>query len=74
MKGFDEQYYQDLILKALKEHKSLKRSDFNKLVINKLPNILNMEQKRTKVGNLLKKLRIEGKLYADEHRIWHLTE
>lgn len=73
MKGFDDQYYKDLIVKALTEHRSLKRLDFDKLIINKLPSILSETQKKNKVGNLLKMLRIAGIIYSDEHRIWHLS-
>lgn len=73
MKGFDDQYYKDLIVKALTEHRSLKRLDFDKLIINKLPSILSETQKKNKVGNLLKMLRISGIIYSDEHRIWHLS-
>lgn len=73
MKGFDDQYYRDLIVKALTEHRSLKRLDFDKLIINKLPSILSETQKKNKVGNLLKMLRISGIIYSDEHRIWHLS-
>lgn len=74
MKGFEDQYYKDLIVKALTEHKSLKRLDFDKLIINKLPNILSEAQKKNKVGNLLKMLRMSGIIYSDEHRIWHLSK
>lgn len=73
MKGLDDQYYKDLIVKALTEHRSLKRLDFDKLIINKLPSILSETQKKNKVGNLLKMLRIAGIIYSDEHRIWHLS-
>lgn len=74
MKGFEDQYYKDLIVKALTEHKSLKRLDFDKLIINKLPSVLSEAQKKNKVGNLLKMLRMSGIIYSDEHRIWHLSK
>lgn len=72
-KGFEDQYYKDLIIKALTDHKKLKRSDLDRLIINKLPNILNEKQKKNKVSNLLKKLRLSGEIYSDEHRIWHIS-
>ena len=74
LKGFDDQYYRDLILKALKQHQNLKRTDFDKLLMNKLPNVLNEEQKKNKIGNLLKQLRMDKKIYADNHRVWHLRK
>ena len=56
-KGFEDKYYCDLILKALKEHKILTKQDICKLLWKKLPDVLNDGQKLSKVGNLLTKLR-----------------
>ena len=72
MKGFDDQYYRDLIVKALSEHGNLKRADFDKLLLSKLPKSLNPKQKTNKIDHLLRSLRSIGKIFADEHRIWHL--
>jgi len=74
MKGFDDQYYRDLIVKALKEHGALRRNAFNKLLINKLPSVLNESQKKTKIYNLLRFLRENEVIFVDEHRVWHLTQ
>lgn len=72
LKGFDDQYYRDLIVKALSEHDNLKRADFDKLLLSKLPKSLNSKQKTNKIDRLLRSLRSNGKIFADEHRIWHL--
>lgn len=72
LKGFDDQYYRDLIVKALSEHDNLKRADFDKLLLSKLPKSLNPKQKTNKIDRLLRSLRSNGKIFADEHRIWHL--
>ncbi len=61
LSGFDDQWYRDLILKALKEHGALRRDSFDKLLMPKLPGVLSDAQKKNKVGNLLKGLRIEVK-------------
>ena len=74
MKGFDDQYYRDLIVKALKEHGALRRNAFNKLLINKLPSVLNESQKKTKIYNLLRFLRENKIIFVDEHRVWHLSQ
>ncbi len=74
MKGFDDQYYRDLIVKALKEHHKLKRADFNRLLLNKLPNVLEDKQKKNKIDNLLRSLRVKGVVLVDEHRVWHLCK
>lgn len=74
MKGFDDQYYRDLIVKALNEHIRLKRTDINRLLLNKLPAALNDKQKNNKIDYLLKFLRKNGDVYVDENRYWRLTK
>lgn len=74
LSGFDDQWYRDLIIKALKDHSKLRRADFDKLLIPKLPGILSESQKKSKVGNLLTSLRVEGKIYVGENRCWYLTK
>ena len=54
-KGFDDEYYANLILEYLKKFETGARGDFNKLLIPKLPDILNEDQKLNKVKNLLQK-------------------
>lgn len=74
LSGFDDQWYRDLILKALKDHGKLRRVDFDKLLIPKLPGVLSEPQKKSKVGNLLTSLRVEGRIHVGEKRYWYLTE
>lgn len=74
LSGFDDQWYRDLILKALKDHGKLRRADFDKLLIPKLPGVLSEPQKKSKVGNLLTSLRVEGRIHVGEKRYWYLTE
>ena len=61
-KGFEDKYYCDLILKALKEHKVLTKQEISKLLWKKLPDVLSDGQKESKVGNLLTKLRKQGRI------------
>ena len=58
-KGFDKKYYLDLIVKSIKEHKELTRSDVDALLWNKLPEWMEEQQKKNKIGNLLSELRIK---------------
>ena len=44
------------------------------LLLNKLPRVLNEGQKKNKIDNLLRWLRSNEIIYADEHRLWHLTK
>lgn len=59
-KGFDKTYYLDFIVKAIKEHKELNRSEVDELLWMKLPDWMSEKQKKTKVGNLLSELRINN--------------
>lgn len=57
MKKEKQQYYLDLILKAIKEHGSMTRRDIDELLWNKLPEWMTEEQKKNKVMNLITELR-----------------
>jgi ATP-dependent DNA helicase RecG len=59
-KGFDKTYYLDFIVKAIKEHKELNRSEVDELLWMKLPDWMSEKQKKNKVGNLLSELRINN--------------
>lgn len=61
-KGFEDSYYCDLILKALTEHGTLTKKEVIGLLWNKLPDVLEDDQKLIKVKNLLSKLRSCGKI------------
>ncbi|TGD72637.1 transcriptional regulator [Mangrovimicrobium sediminis] len=59
-KGFDKQYYLDLIRKAIAQHGALSRAEIDELLWNKLPDVMTDKQKKNKVGNLLSELRKGG--------------
>jgi ATP-dependent DNA helicase RecG len=61
-RGFDKQYYLDLILKLVKVHGPVGRKDLDELLIPKLPERLTDEQKRSKVQNLVQELRRRGRI------------
>ncbi len=70
IKGFDDEYYKDLILKALEQHRKLSRPEVNALLMNKLPEALTEKQKLSKIGNLLTYLRKNGKIELLENKMW----
>lgn len=72
LSGFDDQWYRDLIIKALKDHRQLRRADFDKLLIPKLPGILSATQKKNRIDRLLRELRSKGFIYAGRDRVWRL--
>jgi ATP-dependent DNA helicase RecG len=61
-RGFDKQYYLDLILALVREHAPASRGEIDQAVIPKLPDRLTQEQKQRKVHNLLQELRRAGKI------------
>jgi len=56
-KGFDKQYYLDLITEAIKQHAEMRRKEIDELLWNKLPDWMTEKQKKTKVNHLLSELR-----------------
>lgn len=61
-KGFDKEYYLDLISKAINQHNSLTRKEIDELLWEKLPDWMDSSKKKNKVGNLLSELRIKHKI------------
>ncbi|MCK5097687.1 MAG: hypothetical protein KAR45_06260, partial [Desulfobacteraceae bacterium] len=56
-RGFDDKYYQDMILKYLEKYKKVSRQDIEILLLDKMGDILIKEQKRKKIANMLQKMR-----------------
>ena len=61
-RGFEKQYYLDLILALVTEHGPVERKDVDEVLVPKLPDRLSEEQKRRKVRNLLQELRRSGQI------------
>lgn len=59
-RGFDDRYCCDLIVEFLRTKGEGRRADFDRLLSGKLSDLLTEQQKRTKVKNLLQKLRRAG--------------
>ena len=60
MRGIDDEYYQAMIIKYLGKFEKAKKVDFEKLLLDKLPDILDEKQKKNRVKNILQKLRTLG--------------
>lgn len=71
-KGFDDNYYKDLILKAIQQHGAMSRSEIDTLLMTKLPEALTEKQKTYKIGNLLAALRSSGKIVFAKKKQWRL--
>ncbi len=73
MKGIDDDYCKKMIIEYLKRFSEGVRLDFEKLLLDKLSDLLDEQQKKDKVKNCLQSLRKEGFIYNDE-KIWKLSK
>lgn len=73
----DDDYYCKLITDYLKKFGKASREEIDKLLLNKLSDVLDEKQKLNKVANLLTKLRRKGIIVNRASRTapeWHLAE
>ena len=68
-RAFDKKYYKDLIISYLKKYKSASRYDIDNLLINKLPEFLTYEQKRTRIRNLLYEMSKKDRLIFNSSKV-----
>ncbi|MBF0107246.1 MAG: putative DNA binding domain-containing protein [Deltaproteobacteria bacterium] len=59
-KAFDDKYYEDLILSFLKQHMKATPEELRDLLLNKLSDRLNEQQRRHKVRNVTQKMAKNG--------------
>lgn len=52
-KSFDDQYYKDMILEFIRKNGEATRIEIEKLILDKLPAILDVKQRQNKVRNLI---------------------
>ena len=57
---FEKQYFFNLIEKMLAEHKSASRQDIDKLLWNKLPDWMTDPQRKNKITNLIREMRVSN--------------
>jgi ATP-dependent DNA helicase RecG len=55
-RGLDSRYYRDMIVELVREHQPVSREDIDRLLLDKLPEVLSDEQKLSKVHNLISSL------------------
>lgn len=61
-KGFDDEYYRNLIREYIKKFNQATRKQLDELLLDKLPDILNQQQKVNKITNLIANLRDKGEI------------
>lgn len=73
MRGIDDDYCKKMILDYLKNFTEGKRSDFEKILLEKLSAVLDEQQKKNKVKNALQSLRKSGDI-INEGQIWRMSK
>lgn len=76
-KGFNKQYYLDLIGRLIKEHGPVGRGKIDELMLDKLPEVLTEKQKKNKIHNMLYELSRSGVITNTGTRIrskWKIVE
>lgn len=74
-RGFDDAYYQRLVLEFLEKYKQATRKDFDDLLTPKLPEVLDTTQRANKIRNLLQAMRRDNVIHPEGPRsaaIWLL--
>ena len=72
-KVLDIAYCQKMILDYLKKFKSASRYEFEKIILNKLPDVLDENQKTNKIKNVLQDLNNQGVIVLGSNKKWRLT-
>lgn len=72
MRGIDDSFVQKMIVEYLEKFGEAKRVDFEKIVLDKLPEFLDIKQKKDKVKNNLQSLKKAGKI-NNNGKIWEMS-
>lgn len=72
-RGIDNAYCQKMILDYLQKFKTASREDFEKVILDKLPDVLDVNQKKNKIKNVLQGLRNKGIIELFNKKYWRLT-
>lgn len=72
-RGINDEYCKKMILDYLKEFKEGKKDDFEKILLDKLPEILDISQKKNKIKNILQSMKNQGNIKV-EGKIWKMSK
>lgn len=75
-RGFDKKYYLDLIMALVREHGPVTRHDVDEALLSKLPDRLTVEQKKTRIHNLLSELARKGAIWnagSNFRSLWEIS-
>ncbi len=63
-RGFDKDYYKSMVLSYLEKFNEANREDIDKLLLDKLPDVLTPQQKNNRIKNILQELKNERRIVA----------
>ncbi len=76
-RAFDKKYYKEMIIEFLRKFESASRQDIDRLLLSKLPEILDEKQKQNKINNLLSEMSRKDKtiknIGSDKKPFWVLN-
>jgi ATP-dependent DNA helicase RecG len=72
-RGIDDEYCKKIILDYLLKFDSAIREDFEKVLLDKLPDVLDIHQKKNKIKNNLQLLRKQGYITV-KGKIWRMSK
>ena len=64
-RGFDKAHYKKMVLSLLKKFGPASRKEINRLLFEKLPDVLTHEQKSNKIKNILQEMKNNGSIRQD---------
>ncbi len=73
MRGIDNGYCKKIIIDYLQTFSEGKRVDFEKILLDKLPDVLDKQQKKNKVKNSLQLLRKDEVIY-NKGKLWRMSK
>ena len=72
-RGFDDQHYKGMICEFIGRFGEARRADIDRLLLDKLPDVLDERQKANKVRNLLQALKNQGDIVV-EGKVWRMSK
>ncbi len=72
-RGFDDKHYRQLICEYIEKFGQARRADIDRLLLDKLPDVLDEQQKANKIRNLLQSHKYQG-LIKVEGKVWRMSK
>ncbi len=71
-RGIDNEYCRKMIVDYLTKFKTGTREDFERIILDKLPEVLSESQKKTKIKNVLQSLKEQKVIEIESGKSWQL--